>query len=205
MKTTSRTLRLFLAVTALGALGLGTTGCGTTDARYIDSGGTETVVSLDQINIQDWANAGDQMVQSLLTSGVLERAPRQPALMAISRIVNNTMQQVDTDYLTKQIRVALLQSGKVETTTTMGLGGVGEDPLAQGFQEEAEFMGTAPAQETPFFTLSGKLLEDRARAGKVRQTTYTFQLSLTEVASGRAVWEDQVQITKQGKKANVGW
>ena len=47
------------------------TGCESTDAKYVDSKGPETVVSLDQINIQDWTNASDQMISSLLTSGVL--------------------------------------------------------------------------------------------------------------------------------------
>ncbi len=182
------------------------TGCESTDAKYVDSKGPETVVSLDQINIQDWTNASDQMISSLLTSGVLERAPEQPAIMAVSRIVNNTQQQVDTDMLTKKIRVALNQSGKVVTTTTIGLGGKAEDPLAKDAADMNAFMsGEKQQTKMPYYTLSGKLLEDRARAGSTRQVTYTFQLSLTEVRSGLAVWEDEKQITKQGKKASVGW
>ena len=39
----------------------------------------------------------------------------------------------------------------------------------------------------------------------VRQTTYTFQLSLTTVRDGLAVWEDETQITKQGQRSSVGW
>ena len=182
------------------------TGCESTEAKYVDSKGPETVVSLDQINIQDWTNASDQMISSLLTSGVLERAPEQPAIMAVSRIVNNTQQQVDTDMLTKKIRVALNQSGKVVTTTTIGLGGKAEDPLAKDASDMNAFMsGEKQQTKMPYYTLSGKLLEDRARAGSTRQVTYTFQLSLTEVKSGLAVWEDEKQITKQGKKASVGW
>jgi len=182
------------------------TGCESTDAKYVDSKGPETVVSLDQINIQDWTNASDQMISSLLTSGVLERAPEQPAIMAVSRIVNNTQQQVDTDMLTKKIRVALNQSGKVVTTTTIGLGGKAEDPLAKDAADMNAFMsGEKQQTKMPYYTLSGKLLEDRARAGSTCQVTYTFQLSLTEVRSGLAVWEDEKQITKQGKKASVGW
>ena len=68
------------------------------------------------------------------------RWPTPPAVLAISRIVNNTGQQIDTDLLTKKIRVALLNSGKAQTTTTMGLGGTAEDPMAKGLQQENEFM-----------------------------------------------------------------
>lgn len=183
-------------------------GCASTNARYINSQGTETVVSLNQINIQDWNNAADQLVSSLLESGALERAPKQPAVLAISRIINNTQQHVDTDSLVKKIRVSLNRTGKVVTTTTMGLGGRAEDPLAKSASEYAAFMNDEPAAATthlPDYSLSGKLLEDRVRVGKDRQVTYSFQLSLTEITSGLAVWEDETQITKAGRKATVGW
>jgi len=182
------------------------TGCETTDARYVDSKGTSTIVSLDQIDIQDWNKAAEEMVASLLANGVLERAPEQPSIMAISRIVNNTQQQIDTDSLTKKIRIALNQSGKVVTTTTLGLGGKAEDPLAKDAAEMQAMLGGQKKVTTlPFYTLSGKLLEDRARAGSTRQVTYTFQLSLTTVKDGLAVWEDEKQITKQGKKPAIGF
>ena len=100
------TKKTIYAIAGLAALLL-FTGCASTKARYIDSGGTETIVSLNQINIQDWNNAADQLVTSLLDSGALERAPRQPAVLAISRIINNTQQHVDTSSLTKKIRVSL--------------------------------------------------------------------------------------------------
>jgi len=200
-------MKLFFAATTLFSVLL-LAGCANRGARYIDSQGTETIVSLNKINIQDWNNAADQLVQSLLTSGALERAPRQPAVLAISRIINNTQQHVDTDSLVKKIRVSLNRTGKVATTMTMGLGGHAEDPLAKETAEYAAFMNDKPAQSTtmlPDYTLTGKLLEDRAKAGRTRQTTYSFQMSLTAVASGLAVWEDEVQITKSGKKSSVGW
>ncbi len=198
-------LLLLSSVTSMACLSF--TGCESTNAKYVDSKGTETIVSLDQINIQDWAKAADQLVNSLLASGRLERSPQQPAVMAVSRIVNNTQQQVDTDYLTKKIRTALNQSGKVMTSTTIGLGNQAEDPLAKDAGDLARFMdgNKNTAERMPYFTLSGKLLENRAKAGSTRQVTYSFQLSLTEVKSGLAVWEDEVEITKQGKKASVGW
>jgi PBP1b-binding outer membrane lipoprotein LpoB len=120
--------------------------------------------------------------------------------------VNNTQQQVDTDSLTKKIRVALNQSGKVITTTTLGLGGKVEDPLAKESAEMAAMMaGQKQVTRLPYYTLSGKVLEDRAQAGKVKQVTYTFQLSLTTVKDGLAVWEEEKQITKQGTRSSVGW
>src|SRR5690606_24585005 len=198
--------RLPLLASLSGALLLA--GCSTAprNATYIDSKGTQTIVSLNQINIQDWNQAADDLVADLLASGALERAPEQPAVMAISRIINNTSNQVDTDSLTKKIRIALMQTGKVVTTTTMGYGGKIDDPLAAEAAQLQSFMSGEKQQvRLPYYTLSGKLLEHTARAGDTRQITYTFQLSLTTIKDGLAVWEGEKQITKQGKRAAVGW
>jgi penicillin-binding protein activator len=203
-----KSIRTLATTTALATAAFLLGGCETTnnEAKYVDSKGTGTIVSLDQINIQDWASAAEQMVGSLLANGVLERAPSQPSIMAVSRIVNNTQQQIDTDSLTKKIRVALNQSGKVITTTTMGLGGAAEDPLAKDAGEMAAMLGGKKQTTTlPYYTLSGKLIEDRARSGSTRQVSYTFQLSLTTVKDGLAVWEDEKIIAKQGKKPSVGF
>lgn len=198
-------MKLPLLATAAAIALLGS-GCASQNARYVDSQGPQTIVSLNQINIQDWNNAAEKLVASLLSSGVLDRAPELPAVMAVSRIRNNTQQQVDTDNLTKKIRIALNQSGKVVTTTTLGADGKAEDAMAADVGAMQAFMaGEKQKTLLPYYTLSGKLLENRAEAGNTRQVTYTFQLSLTTTKNGLAVWEDEQQITKQGQRATVGW
>ncbi|MEI9962934.1 MAG: hypothetical protein WDM76_18005 [Limisphaerales bacterium] len=139
----------------------------------------------------------------MISSGALNRVANPPAVLAISRIVNNTGQQIDTDLLVKKIRVVVLQSGQAVTTTTVGLGGRAEDPLAKGMQQENEFMNDQKITRLPDFTLSGKIIETRARAGNVRQSTYSFQLSLTDTKTGNAVWESEKEITKQGKRPQL--
>ncbi len=178
-------------------------GCAT-HTRYVEPTGPRTIVT-SEINIQDFSYAAEDMVKSLLVSGSLDKMPQQPAILAISRIINNTTQQIDTDMLTKKIRVALNQSGKVLTTTTIGIGGIAEDPLAQGIQQENEFYADKKEpQRLPDYSLSGKIIENRDRQDNVRQVTYTFQLSLTD-GNGLAVWEEEKQITKQGKRGVIGW
>ncbi|MCR4321912.1 MAG: penicillin-binding protein activator LpoB [Candidatus Brocadiaceae bacterium] len=178
-------------------------GCAT-HTQYVEPTGPRTIVTTD-INIQDFSYAAEDMIKSLLASGALDKTQIQPAMLAISRIVNNTTQQIDTDLLIKKIRVALNQSGKALTTTTMGIGGIAEDPLAKGIQQEKEFYADKKEpQRMPNFTLSGKIIEKRDRQDDVRQVTYAFQLSLTDV-NGLAVWEEEKQITKQGKRGVIGW
>jgi len=179
------------------------TGCGT-NAHYVETGGRESVVSVGKINSQDFIQAAGAATSDLLASGVLDRVKNPPAVLAMSRIVNNTGQQIDIDLLTKKIRVGLLQSGKAVTTTTFGLGGQAEDPLAKGIQQQEEFMNDQKTTRLPDFTLSGKIIENAVSAGNTRQSTFSFQLSLTD-RQGLAVWEGEKEITKQGSKATVGF
>lgn len=169
-------------------------GCGT-NAHYVETGGRESVVTVNRINSQDFIQAANAATGELLASGVLDRVKNPPAVLAMSRIVNNTGQQIDIDLLTKKIRVALLQSGKAVTTTTFGLGDAAEDPLARNIQQNGRL---------PDFTLSGKIIENAVSAGKTRQSTYSFQLSLTD-QHGLAVWEGEKEITKQGSRDAVGF
>ncbi len=196
-----------LSLVVATAMTLLATGCATkNDAKYVDSQGPGTIVTLDSINIQDWNTAADKLVSSLLASNVLDRAPELPAVMAVSRIRNNTQQQVDTDSLTKKIRIALNQTGKVVTTTTLGASGTQEDAMAADVGAMQAFMAGEKQKTTlPYYTLSGKLLENRVKSGNTRQITFTFQLSLTTVKDGLAVWEGEEQITKQGQRSSVGW
>jgi hypothetical protein len=145
------------------------------------------------------------MTAELKASGALTKVSAPPAVLAISRIVNNTGQQIDTDLLIKKIRVDLLQSGQAVTTTTMGVGGTAEDPMAKGLQQEAEFKSDQKVTRTPDFTLSGKIIQTIARDGKTSQSTFSFQLSLTDPRNGLAVWEGEKEITKQGGRSSVGF
>jgi len=176
--------------------------------RHVESGGSRTVLNVGKINIQDWNMAAESMINSLndkfVNAGKLQSSTTgAPAILAISKIVNNTGQQIDTDLLVKKIRIALNDTGKVVTDVTAGLGGP-EDPLAKEAKEREILLGTQKTIRRPDYTLSGKIIEDRANAGSVNEATYVFQLSLTS-RDGLAIWEEERSITKQGKKASVGW
>jgi uncharacterized protein (TIGR02722 family) len=164
------------------------TGCAT-DAHYVQTG--------DREHIQDYANAANDAIKDLLASGALDHVPNPPAVLEISRIVNNTSQQVDTDLLTKKISIALLQSGKAMTTSV--------DAKAAGYSQENAFMNDQKTTRLPDFTLSGKIIETVERAGDTRRTTYSFQLSLNDTKAGLQVWEGEKEIGKQGTRSSVGF
>ncbi len=184
-------------------------GCASSpQATYVDPNSNRTLSNVGEINMQDWNMASEAMINSLIekqvnAGGLKATGPDGKSILAISRIVNNTGLQIDTDMIVKKIRVALLGTGKVVADITAGLGGA-EDPLAAEAKREQEFLGTKKVATRPDYTLSGKIIENRTRQGNLRESTYVFQMSLA-TSDGLAVWEDEKTISKQGKRSNVGW
>lgn len=172
-----------------------------TPAKYVDGNSPESIVSVNQIDIQDWSTAADAMVASLFQSGVLNEVPQKPASIALSRVVNNTTEHVDLDLLTNQIFTALTKSGQARVKMNQS-GAAKQDDLAGQIVQER---GNTASERIPDFTLSGKITEQTARAGNIRQVSYVFQLTLTSTQDGEAHWIDMKTITKQGSKNTVGW
>ncbi len=183
--------------------------CANNPARRIDPAGTETITTYDKLDIQDATDAAGEMSESLLASGYLGQDGK-PSIIAIDRYVNNTTQQIDRDEVIKKIRVTLNKAGVAQTLTTIDSRGEtgGESNIASKFAKEnidAEGNPITPDALVPDYALTYKILENKAKAGKIRQTTFTFQMSLVDVRNGLAVWEDEKQVTKQGDKSAVGW
>jgi uncharacterized protein (TIGR02722 family) len=179
-----------------------------TDAHYVDPKGSDNIVSLGQINIQDWQMMADKLIASLVSSGALARLP-QPPIIAIDRIKNDTQQQVDTSLLEKKIRVALSEKG-VQFTNAEGYGEQAnyanqrrtDDANVEAFEKGANQVNSTQKMAT--ITLGGKLIEVRARAGETRETSYVFQLSLNDISSGLTLWESEQTISKKGTRPSIG-
>lgn len=212
------------ALTAAATLAAVLVGCTNVDsnARRIDPKGNETITTVNQLDVQDATDAAGTMSESLLASGILGRDGK-PSIIAIDRYINNTSTQIDRDTVVKKIRVTLNKAGVAQTMTTIDSRGElgGESNIATRQQRQRNdddqvdaFLNdsdTTVRTPVPDYALTYKILEDKATADggflsrDVKQITYTFQMSLTDVTNGLAVWEDEAQITKQGKKNNVGW
>jgi len=200
-------MRNLLTISAIAAVTLATAACN--KAQYVDPKGKDLVVNVDRMNIQDWSMLSDQVVQSMVSSGVLSRLPNQPAGMLLNPCVNTTTQQFDTDAIIKKIRIALMNTGRVEVIMADDMFGGAEDRIAREAQrrkDKAAGVDTdASNKNVPDVTVTAKLLEDRARAGSTRQVAYILQMTLTNTTTGRAVWEGEAQVVKQGERSSVGF
>lgn len=184
------------------------TACGSSPTR-VDAGNDPDAMVSYGMDYEDWQAKSAELAQSLLASGVLNSAPNQPAVLAIDLFRNKTGEQaINAAQLTDTMRVALSRTGKVQTTYAYNLGGRSEAVVAQGVDQEAEFMsdGQAAAPKAPDFTLSGVITRDTIRSGRDRQATYVIKVSLAKTGGGGTfIWEDQAVVRKRGTKAAVSF
>lgn len=207
-------MRKFVLSLALAASTIvAPTGC--QKAEYVDPKGNDLVVNLDKMNIQDWNQLADQVVQQMVTSGALTRVEGARnrndgvARLLLNNPINKTTMAFDTDAIMKKIRIALLNTGKAEIIMTSGPGGRAEDKIAQSTADARAFAAGTDNQlnekRLPDATLTAKLLEDRSRSGSTRQIAYILQMSLTDTSRETAIWEGEAQVVKQGQKSSVGF
>lgn len=152
----------------------------------------DKIVSIDQLDVQDWSNAADQCVQQLLASGALSRAPVSPARVEVTRVVNDTTQRVDTDLLTQKVKIALQQSGKVVFAST--------DARSGEVADYRDFKEGEDRPRLPDYVINGKILEIRASAGSVRQSSFVFQLNLVDTREDIDAWSGEAEVTKKGTR-----
>ena len=193
----------------LAGLSLMLTGCATA-TRYVDPANDQGAVSMG-LDYRDFERAASESVDSMLESGAVDNPNGGRYVLVVSRIVNDTMQRLDTDQLVKKIRVDLLRSGRVVTTTAISADGA-EDQMSMRVRElrnseefdqrGVERKGTLQA---PDLSLSGKILQRNRKVGREQQVEYYLQLSLTDLTTGLALWEGESQVIKRGSNASVSW
>lgn len=200
-------------LTILAATLIILTGC-STKTEYVSGGvGVEaSEYSSMGIDSADFEYAASEAVNSLLRSGALNRPGGGRYVVSMGNIVNDTTQRIDTDLLTKKIRIALLQSGKAVMTTAVSENGPEDETtfIARDKRDNDEFNQDSIAKKgtllAPDMSLTGKIIQRNAGLDKKRQIVdYYFQLTLSDISSGLAFWENESKITKVGSNKSVIW
>lgn len=187
------------------------TACSTDKTTVVDLNSTSQKEGMDHVmsmEYRDFERAANEAVADMLGSGAVTNPNGGRYVMAVSRITNNTMQRIDTDELVKKIRTQLLRSGKVVVTNAVGLDGA-EDPMvmkARQLRKSKEVNQAGVASKgsivAPDLSLSGKLIQKNLKISSSKQRVeYYIQLSLTDIETGLALWENETPIIKEGKKA----
>lgn len=201
---------LFKQIIIISFISVLISGCATTTQNIdINNDRGQAVMGLDY---RDFQKAAGESISSMLESGALNKPGGGRYVLAISRIINDTMQRIDTDQLIKKIRVELLQSGKVVVTTAVGATGAEDEMTMQAreLRKTDEFDQSTVAGKgqmiAPELSLSGKIIQRNIRVtSSLQQTEYYFQLTLTDINTGLALWEGESVIGKRGSNKSVSW
>lgn len=162
------------------------------------------------LDYRDFNQAATEAVQSMLHSTAITKPGGGRYILAISDIKNDTMQHIDTDQLSKKIRIELLNSGKVYTTTAIGSAEDKMNKKARELRDNDEFKQSSTKKkgtlQAPDLSLSGKILQRNINMGSDKQQIeYYFMLTLTNLENGFATWEGETVIGKRGSNKAVAW
>ena len=172
----------------------------------------KSVMALDY---RDFDRAAAAMVESLIRSGTLKKPEGGRYVVTTGRIINDTMQRIDTDQLMAKVEQEMANSGQVVMTSAVGGRGA-SDPMVHDIRElrdteqADEFKTeTLPAQKqliAPELSISGKIIQRNIRYDKkTDQIEYYFQLQLTDLTSGLRFWQEEKVIGKRGSRKMVSW
>ena len=188
-------------------------GCQSSTVKNIDTINDDgkAVMGLDY---RDFDQAATAMVSSLIRSGSLNKKDGSRYVVATGRIINDTMQRIDTDQLMAKVEQELMNSGQVAMTSAVGdkaatsmvyeMRDMRDSEHADEFQDS-----TLPAKRqliAPELSISGKILQRNVKYGtKQQQVEYYFQLRVTDLATGLRFWQEEKIIGKRGSDKMVSW
>jgi len=195
-------------VTIIMLAGLAVAGCApeTTNIDIMNDEG-KAVMALDY---RDFDQAASKLIQSMVGSGALKKEGGGRYVVATGRIVNDTMQRIDTDQLMVKVETEMLNSGQAVMTSAIGSGADELLHETRELRDSDEFNQETTAQKktliAPELTISGKIFQRNIRYDRNRQQVeYYFQLKLSDVKSGLRFWQDEVLVGKRGSDKSVAW
>ncbi len=210
MKHMKHILQISILSSALLVLGCSSAVRYTSGTPSLDDPNAALTLGIDRV---DFERAAESMIASMLDDPAFNKIQSGTRkVVAIGRIKNDTTQRIDTDLLTSKITIALRKSGKFILTTAVAAGGA-RDSMSEDVRElraNDEFSQKTIAKKgtlvAPDFSLAGKIIQrNSSLSKKTQQVDYYFQLTLTDLSTGLAYWEDEKVISKSGSNASVSW
>ncbi len=184
-------------------------GCGG-GPEYVDSSNSKAYASMG-LDYHDIEKAATDSVQSLLSSAQVREFSQggKKRVVMISGVINDTMQTIDTDQLSRKITRDMRNSGKFVLTLAQGAKTEKGIDMARSARDNDEFDQRTTIEKgnlkSAELSLSGKIVQKNTKVGSKQRTDYFFLLTLTNLKDGTVVWDDEVNIIKLGSNSSVTW
>jgi len=162
------------------------------------------------LDYRDFDQAASELVQSMLASGALKKEGGGRYVVAVSRIVNDTMQRIDTDQLMAKVETEILNSGQAVVTSAVGPGSDAMVHDARELRDSDEFDESTVAERgtliAPELSIAGKIYQSNVKYdSKQQQVEFYIQLMLSDVKTGLRYWQNEVIVGKRGSDKSVSW
>lgn len=199
--------KLVVCGVALSALLIA--GCGG-GPEYVDASNSKAYASMG-LDYHDIEKAASDSVQSLLSSAQVREISQggKKRVVMISGVINDTMQTIDTDQLSRKITRDMRNSGKFVLTLAQGAKTEKGIDMARSARDNDEFDQRTTIEKgnlkSAELSLSGKIVQKNTKVGSKQRTDYFFLLTLTNLKDGTVVWDDEVNIIKLGSNSSVTW
>lgn len=179
-------------------------GCGTpqTSSPYQDP--MERGMASRGVDIYDYQLVVETMVRSMLRDGLRTEDGRVPVI-TLGPIYNHTPYNVEVRMIGEDIRIEMLKSRLARFSTATDFerqGGESGHLYKQlAFQNESGMVNPDTAKRYgnlvgADYILFGNIYSFERRGGGMTEANFRFNLTLTEVETGLAVWADTKPIRK---------
>lgn len=179
--------------------------------EHVDAGDSRAYASMG-LDYHDIESVVEKSVASLLSSGYV-KSIKQPKVLVISDIINDTMQNVDVEQLSRKVTRDMRNSGKFKLSLALSGTGTSGDRMidsvrakTRGNEEFDQYSVIEKGQlKGAQLSLSGKIWQKNVKVNGKQRTDYFFLLTLVDLATGEVVWDDEANIIKVGSNKSVSW
>lgn len=194
--------RVFAGVVLAGVVGIVSVSHGYSDSKgaaYVQDSSDYTSFGIDSHDI-DRVIEGN--IRSLLDSDYV-RSLQGRKLLMIADIANKTDEDIDVELMARKLARAMRKSGKFTLTNAIAGSGAKADKTindSRKLTKDPRFnQYTTQEQgslEAPELSLSGKIVQRAKRLGEVTRLDYMFLLTLSDLKSGKVLWDHEEIISK---------
>jgi len=153
----------------------------------------------------------DRLVSPLLSAAPFFPAQVKPTLI-VYPVVNETSEHISTAGITDEIRMKLIQSGKIRFINERQRDNIQKETSYQnqGYVDPALRVEQG-RQLGADYILSGTLRSIKKKQPKQWRLTkkeriyYSLDLTMTDLKTGEIVYADQAELTREASKPIIGW
>lgn len=181
-------------------MGVMLVGCGgSKNASYVKDSSDYVSFGIDYHDID---KVIEKNIHSLLSSQYV-RTMQGKKLLVIADIANETSEDIDVELVARKLAREMRKTQKFTLTNAISGSGAKSDRMikeSRKLTQDSSFNQRTTIEngtlEAPELSLSGKFVQRNKKIGKITRLDYMFLLTLSDIKSGKVLWDHEEIISK---------